>query len=145
MSTKYYKWNGTFKWARVYPDDIDTDFIEEGEYHVNFYPDDESWDSIEESGLKLKKREDDDGSYITLRRRQEGERNGEIIVYGPPKVYLHAEPDFTGKIGNGSKGTVNVQVYDGRKGKGHRLNAINVTELVEYTPGTFDPSKELPF
>lgn len=54
-----------------------------------------------------------------------------------PRVVNTAKEALDGmKIGNGSKGNIIVQVYDyefaGNAGKSHSIEAVQVTELVEY-------------
>jgi hypothetical protein len=47
-------------------------------------------------------------------------------------------------IGNGSKVKVSVAVYDTVKGKGQRLESIQVLDLIEYEKGEYElpPVKE---
>jgi hypothetical protein len=51
--------------------------------------------------------------------------------WNPPKLTLNGEP-FDDLVGNMSKGEVIISVYDTDMGKGHRLESVNVTDLVRY-------------
>ena len=143
MTTQYFNWSGTVKWAKTNESQRDTTFNPAGNYTINLYPDDETWAIIETSGLRLTRRTDEDGDFITFRRPHSAEIQGKQVVHGPPTVYLNKE-EYLGAIGNGSIATINVAVYDTRHGKGHRFNGINVTTLVPYVSG-FDLKDEMPF
>lgn len=151
MATTYHKWKGAFKWAKVHEGQKDTQFDERGWYSLNLYPQDKAtWKDIDASGIKVKRRTDEDGEFIQLKRIHEGEIGGSHTVFGPPKVFIMTEDGpnpFGGAIGNGSKGVVNVALFDSRYGKGHRLNSILVTDLVEYEGGNGGNREEmeLPF
>jgi hypothetical protein len=147
LSTKTYKFSGITKWAKVRkPDELYEN------YQVPLYLDAESWEKYNDSGCQLKVKEDDDGKYVTFKRRhaeynyakKSQEENG------PPKVAKfdgNAYVEFPdGLIGNGSKITVWVDVYDTRNGKGHRLVGVGIDELVEYSSdGDSGPTIKMPF
>lgn len=133
-----YYFQGTIKWAKVHTPDPKF-----GNYEVNLYPDKPSWAAFKRSGLELKIREDDDGKFITLRRPDKKLIKNEIKEFGPPKVMTADLEKFDGNIGNGSKVTVKVNVYDTQKGKGHRLEAIRIDELVEYNKVDVDDSIDI--
>lgn len=76
--------------------------------------------------------------FVALKRkavRANGETNGAVRVVDAAKTAMDA--DTIGKIGNGSKGNVIVRQYPyeamGRKGIATQLEAVQVTEMVEYT------------
>lgn len=144
MATKYYNWDGKFKWAKIHENQKDTKFNPDGVYNIAFYPKDKkTWTEIQKSGIRTQVKQDEDGEYISLSRRHKQQMGDDLVVLGPPSVFLNKEP-FDGAIGNGSEGTVNVAIFDSRYGKGHRLNAINVTELIEYE-GSDNHTLAMPF
>jgi len=129
MSTKNYYFNGTVKWAKVRkPDEKYND------YKINLYPTEASLAEIKTSGVQVQPKEDEDGVYYTFRRKHEALEKGKVKVYGPPQVLDADNTVFEGLIGNGSKVTAKVEVYDTQKGKGHRLMIVRVDDLVEYNP-----------
>jgi len=46
------------------------------------------------------------------------------------------------QIGNNSKVIANINVYDTSKGAGHRLESLNVLDLVEFVPTSESPEDE---
>ena len=126
-------------------------------YQVPLYLDDENLKMYKESGLQLQIKEDSDGKYVVFKRkhteynfaRKEQVTNGPVEVrIRKGKEYVPA-PDIL--IGNGSVITCKVEAYDTpRRGvgtKGHRLLAVAVEELVEYTPPSdpAQPTVNMPF
>lgn len=117
-------------------------------YSVVLYLDPASkafWPSLK---LSNKVREDENGECVTLRREHDPKVfDGKIIKGaegGPPKVV-----DANGElwdpqvlIGNGSKATLILNVYDTKVGPGSRISRVRIDELVEYKP---DQQEELPF
>lgn len=143
MATKFYTWTGKVKWAKVREDQKDTKFDDAGVYSIVLYPDEAAMASIKESGIQNEWKTDEDGDYITLRRRHEQIIKRELATFGPPEVNYERKP-FTGSIGNGSTVAVNVAVFDTKKGKGSRLERITIRELVEYnSPKNMDDA--IPF
>lgn len=120
MATNNITLSGMGKWINI----LDQKFLP-AKRKMNLYLDDKSLEVFKESGLKLKFKEDEDGKYITLSRKDED---------GAPFVFMKGKKTpFEGKVGNGSIVTVKVEIYDTKSfGKGHRLEAIRVDELVEY-------------
>lgn len=152
MATETFYWTGKCKWAKVYkPDPKYNNFV------MDFYPDNP--EEIPNAGLGLEPKADEDGTFYRLRRPVEKLIKDELVQFGPPKVVLNTgqvdeagvpvvEP-FSKLIGNGSRVTVKVDVFDVRagKGKGHRLNSVRVDEHVPYeAAGSEKPaSTEYPF
>lgn len=133
MSTQMVYLTGIAKWAKVYkPDDKYQNFS------LDLYLDKPSWAVFEESGLGLTPKEDDDGKFIKLRRPVSKVIKGELVKFGPPAVFDKDKKEITDLIGNGSRVTVKVAVFDTVKGKGHRMEAVRVDELVKYA-GNSDP------
>ena len=127
MATQVVYLSGIAKWCKNREPDP-----KYGNYEVDLYLDEESWLLFEGTGSRATPKEDDEGEkFIRLRRPHQREFKDELKIYGPPASFLNGEP-FTGNIGNGSKVTVKVEVYDTKKGKGTRWEAIRVDELVEY-------------
>ena len=145
MATKTYFFDGIAKWAKTQK------VGKFGNYEVDAYLSD--WTEFDASGLQLKKKEDEDGGvFVRFRRPDVQEIKGELVKRGPPEVKLLVgeaggkkvyEP-FEGAVGNGSKCTFKIVVYDTKaKGKGHRWEALGVEELIEYNPG--EDTSEFPF
>jgi hypothetical protein len=100
---------------------------------------------FEESGLEIKNVGDEKGDFIKLKRkvrRKDGSMNQR-----PTVVDSQNTPMNDTYIGNGSLVTVKFRPYDwswgNRKGRGGDLCAIQVVDLVEYSPqsSSFDPIK----
>lgn len=124
----------------------DTKFLP-ASYKLAFAPDEASKEIIAKSGLRLKYKSDPDiGEYITLRRPVERQFAAELKKFGPPLVYLKGKEEaFTGLLGWGTEVTVQVSVYDTKSyGKGHRLEAVRIDKLVEFTPETQSGEAEAP-
>lgn len=138
MATKYYYLKGKAKWVKARKPDE-----KYGNYTMNLYLDKESEKAFEESGLQIEPKKDEDGIFYTFRRPHEKLIKKEAVVFGAPKVFNADNTEFDGLVGNGSRVTVKVSVYDTIKGKGHRWESIRVEELVEYVPeggaGNYDP------
>ena len=137
MATKTLYFKGITKWCKVRKPDEKYDT-----YQVPLYMTDSEFLKYDASGIQLKKREDEDGAFVVFKRKHV-EYNGllkEQVTNGPPGILKDGVDFPDGLIGNGSEVTVKVEVYDtpkrGPGTKGHRLIAINVEKLVEYTPPT---------
>jgi hypothetical protein len=130
MATETYYFKGIAKWAKVYRPDPEYD-----NYKINVYLDDASKALFVAAGTQLTPKEDDDGEYVTFRRDHSKMIKKELVTFGPPKVVDADGHLLTENIGNGSKVVVKVQVYDGKKGKGHRLEAVQVVDLIVYDNG----------
>lgn len=136
MATETFYFSGTCKWAKVYKPDMKF----EPQYTIDLYMDDESWDSYADSGLRLKKKEDEDGEYVGFRRKVAGPEWKPDM--GPPTVIDAKGNEFKELIGNGSKVTIKVDVYDTKMGKGHRLETVRVDEHVKYEAPKEEPEVE---
>lgn len=127
MATKKYSFIGHVKWAKVFRTN------QFGKYEIQFYPDEQVRKAIKDTGARLTLKEDEDGFYYTLRRDPSNPYSP-----GPPVVVDNLGAPLNKFIGNGSKISVEVEVYDYDnkfgKGKASRLNKIQVLELVEYAP-----------
>jgi hypothetical protein len=111
---------GTANWFKGLFE-ADTKFDEEGIYSFEFIPDNASLQSFKDSGSRLKIQ---DNGGIRLRRK---------APEGAPEVLFEGKPwDSENMVGNGSAVTVVIDVYPSRMGKGTRLEAVRIDELVEF-------------
>lgn len=123
--------SGEAKWARVFESQMDTKFGEK--FHLNLKPDDASRIILKSSGSRVKAHEEEDGTWYKFSRDNKKEFKGELTVLGPPKVVdKDGTTSFDKMIGNGSKVTVKLDIYDSKYGKGTRLEAVRVDEHVPY-------------
>lgn len=127
MATKTYTFSGEAKWAKLASPDQ-----KYNKYQVDLYLDD--WGDFQKSGLQLKTKEDKEtgAKYVTFRRPVQSLIKGKLKEWGPPQVVNADGSAFTALVGNGSRLTVEVDVYDTVKGPGHRLQKVTVDKLVEY-------------
>ena len=139
MAQETYYFSGKCEWAKVQEPDK-----KYNHYCIDVILDEESWDVYNRSGLKLKIRENEKGEKsVRFRRDVEKVFNGETVSLGKLKVINANEEKLEALVGNGSAVTVKVSTYDTKTmGKGHRLEAVRVNELVTYN--RVDP-QEVPF
>ena len=154
MASRYYYFSGTANWAHLYkPDD------KYKNWKIDLILDDKGLETFRKSELLLEIKEGDvknpktgkithfEGPTITLRRPQEKLIKGEKVAFDPPTVLdEHGEP-FKEQtlIGNGSKVTCKVIVYDTMKGPGHRLEAVRVDHLIPYEAKEKSVDEDTPF
>jgi hypothetical protein len=135
------KLTGKAYWARVQEGNFD-EFGGREFYKITVALDDASWVKFNKSGLGLQpkavSKDDPDIIGVTFRRDVEPktgkDKRGKTwsIGGGAPKVTLDGE-EFDGLIGNGSEVEVVVETYDTKiKKKGHRLEKVNIIDLVKY-------------
>lgn len=136
-NTEWHYLSGKSKWARVYKPDEEYDNT-----YVVVYLDDESWEKFDKLGLGLQPKTDDEGRHVKFRRPMTKMIKGEAVEFGLPKVVDKEGKETNVLIGNGSTVTVKICVFDTRKGKGHRLEAVRIDELVEYA-GKGDGAQEV--
>lgn len=116
-------------------------------YTVNLYMDDKSWDKFNESGSQLKIREDEDGKFVTFKRKAYRDTDEGRIDMGRP-VYYDSDGNVVedeSLVGNGSKITIMVRVYPTSMGVGTDWIKFRVDELVEYGKVTVDEDIDVPF
>jgi len=116
-------------------------------WKVTFYPDEDSLAKLKAAGSKKQLKLGNLGKYTTLTREVEREfRRGEGPKALTPPEVLQADGTAwpEGKaIGNGSKATVKLEIYNaGSFGKGTRLQAVRIDELVEYERPDEAPAPE---
>jgi hypothetical protein len=146
MATTAYYLKGTCKWAMVHSPDRDFD-----NFKINLYMDDASKKLFADSGMTLEPKKEgkvtkadpkpkavkcelkDADAYITFRRPNTKEIKKQVVEFGKPQV-LDADGNPTKDlIGNGSEVTIKVIAFDTQAhGKGHRLEAVQINELVPY-------------
>lgn len=156
MSTKWITVRGIVKWTKIYDLDV---FMGGANWKVDFAPlnaqERKKWD---DTGIQLKFKKEDDGyEYVRLRRPEKKFFSDEVSFFAPPEVTGAVNVQYQDEngerirqykkgdkvnrvgepveIGNGSEVLVNVCYYDTQKGKGHRLESINVLNLIEFVRG----------
>lgn len=130
---------GIGKWVKVYESQMDTKYGEK--FSVVLYPDEASINTLKAAGCRKEAKEDEDGVFYKFDRDNRKMMKGEEVLLGPPKV-LSADASnepFTSIIGNGSKLTCKLVIYDTPRGKGTRLEAVRVDDLVPYEGTAVDP------
>jgi hypothetical protein len=93
-----------------------------------------------ESGMQMSEKAWQDKKFYTFRRPAKKVMKDELVKFGPPAVFDTNKQPINALLGNGSNVTVKVVVYDTIKGKGHRLEAIRVNNLIEFKPTPQDGS-----
>ena len=127
---------GILNWAKLFDHNKDTHegFFGDcnGAFTVDVLLDKENMDIHSASGSRGSPRITDEGLSVKYKRKNE--HPSVPALGGPPKVVDSEEVlwDPTKSIGNGSRGKVWFEVYDTKMGKGTRLMAVKVLDLVEY-------------
>ena len=132
MPTLNHTIKGKLKWAKnlVIPDE----FRGSKNYKVQLYDVDE--DAWKATGVQTKPKEDKEGDKLYLLKRPDSRViQNELVQFGPIEVVDEEGEDVSKKlIGNGSEAEVHFITYDTSMGKGHRVNKVVVTNMIEYTP-----------
>jgi len=130
MSSETLYLTGEVYWAKLKkPDEKYNNFT------IDFYPNEVSADKIKGSGLQVQEKEGESGRFFYKFRRPVSKIiKNELVKFGPPSVLDKENKPFEGIVGNGSEVTIKLTVFDTIKGKGHRLEAVRVERLVEYSP-----------
>lgn len=163
MATKWITVRGVVRWTKVYEPDA---FMGAENWKVDFAPlnaqERKKWD---DTGIQLKFRKEDDGlEYTRLRRPVKKVFSDEVTFFAPPEITGAVSVQYQDEngerirqykkgdkvnrvgepveIGNGSEVLVNVCYYDTVKGKGHRLESINVLNLIEFVRGVSEKTGE---
>lgn len=143
MATNYIYLSGTAKWIKAQKPDE-----KYNKYTLDLYLDETSKANFEKSGLRLQTKTDETGSFVKFSREHNKLIKDENVIFGPPKVLNPDGTDFAGLIGNGSKVTIKVAIYDTVKGLGHRWEAVRWDELIKYERPQIEgsaPETGLPF
>lgn len=132
--TTYYL-SGRANWAKVQTPVEAFDPNKPMEYKLDLVMDDKSWDLFEKSECQLKPKETDSGErYVTLRCPTEALFSGKKENFKVTVLDKDNQP-YSGLIGNGSEVTCNVDIYQTKKGVGHRLRSVRVEELIPFEGG----------
>jgi hypothetical protein len=130
-----YSVKGKARFAKLFErnKDNNVDFHGEGgAYTIDVMLEKEELDKVTKSGSRLKPRLSDDGLSIKFKRKNINEA---IPAFGgkPKVVDKDDQPwDDTVSVGNDSEVEVWFTTYDTKMGKGTRLEAVKVLELVEW-------------
>lgn len=108
-------------------------------WNMSLYPDFKGWDTFKQYGLQQKKKEDEDGKFITVKRsvlKPWSVKSGESPEFDPPTISDSDGDDWgdRGVIGNGSAVTTKLEVYETKNGPGVRLLGVRVDDWVKYEP-----------
>tara|TARA_R100001126_G_C4815068_1_gene143826 strand:- start:247 stop:732 length:486 start_codon:yes stop_codon:yes gene_type:complete len=127
---------GTLEWAKIFEFNRDRAAWNEetdGEYKVSVITNEKTAKELKDIGVRKQITKEDEGYRVTFSRPHKGKQDW---MGGPPIVAdLSGKPwdvDSKGTIGNGSKGIVRIQVYDGKAGKGTRLMGVQIIDHVVY-------------
>lgn len=141
---------GKIMWARL------VDLNKYGKWSLDLYPDNAALEILRElqaDGIKNVIKKDDEGYHVQISRPAQIElQKGQVQSVTPPKVRDKDKqplPDNI-RIGNGSDGTVAVEVYTHRvpnsekRAKAMRLYGVQVENLVpfEVTDQGFEANEE---
>lgn len=131
---------GKGKWLKIFAGQEDTEFKC---WPLDLYLDEEQLAVFKSWNSELKLREDKDTAepYIKLRRPTMKLIKDKLVHFDPPEVLSSDNGKWSGaKIGNGSELTCKVVVYDSKKGKGVRLEAVRVDVHVPFEGTEVDTS-----
>ena len=141
MASKEYMFSGEIKWSDLFvPDNYEG--VEN--YKVTLLVDNDEYYKFKEAGIRTRPKKDEEtGKWLlTFKRPAEGKKvtdrqgNEVILGGGAPKIVNKDGEAWTREmplIGRNSTVDIRVTVYDaGRMGKGHRLEALKVTNLIPY-------------
>jgi len=129
MATRFHKFSGKCKWPKL-------DKVSQyGKYEINLYLDAKSKKEYVKAGCQGQIREDEEGSFVVLRREPHKVFNGELKNFGkPPLVSTEGIEIDPRVLGNGSEVTCEVACFDTVKGVGTRLEKVIVSKLIEFVP-----------
>lgn len=138
MPTKEYEYvSGKLFWVKH---KVPEAYGEDRFWSVTIYPDAEGMKAVsrlrEAPSVLNKLKEDDDGEYIRFKRACQKKVRGTWRVYDPPTVLDREGKPLDDLIGNGSDGTVKLEVYKWSTpfpGKAARWESLKVDNLVPYT------------
>jgi len=155
LATEYIDLTGKSYWAKLSSNKPD-EYSGDKRWTLNLVLDEDQWEVFEESGLQLKRKSGPGGDFIQLRRPVKKLFNDTVVNFTAPVIIdedgkwiryfvdnngdnvfswdknKSAEPKMVGKnmlITNGSTVTARVAVYDTMKGKGHRLESVQIIDM----------------
>lgn len=129
MATETFYLSGKARYPRLTKPDDKYDL-----YSIGVILDAKSQAEFEASGMQMKPKSYNGDTFVTFRRPNKKIIKDELVKFGPPKVLDKDGKTITALVGNDSDVTVKVSVYDSAKGKGHRLDAVRVDNLIEFKP-----------
>ena len=165
MATEYIELTGKSYWAKLSHNKPD-EYSGDKRWTLNLVLDEDQWEVFNESGLQLKRKEGPDGDSIQLRRPVKKLFNDTVVNFTAPVIInkdgewiryfvdsegenvfswdktKSAEPKMIGKnplVTNGSTVIARIAVYDTMKGKGHRLESI---QIIDEAPSTLTENQE---
>lgn len=160
MATQYITLRGKCMWAKVFEETRDLTgyndqaLATDGQLTIDMILEENEYDKLKHVGSKKYRPMDHkqpDGTYKVRFVRPWSSPHG----FGDgaiPVCYMGEEIDYTTGIGNGSEVSVDLEVYDIKrfKGvKGTRLIAVDIHDLVPFTPTETSPpeddDEEIPF
>lgn len=122
--------NAKVRWAKVQKPE---DAFGKDQWSIDVYPSAADAEKLRGAGLQLK--DGEGGPFITAKRNAKSKKGNDI---SPPRVVDADKRPFGGLIGNGSTCNVIISVYPWtfgtRKGMGAWLEAVQVVDLVQYSP-----------
>lgn len=136
MGTSTYEFTGECRWAKL--DKADDKY---NKYSIEVKLDEAAVKLYDKAGCMGRPSKDGAG-YYTFRRDPNGKvwKGKDQVPAGKPLVIFPDGTPCHDLIGNGSKVTVKVDVYDYDnsfgKGKGTRLEAVCINELIKYEKQT---------
>lgn len=141
---------GKLKWCKLVQPDM-----KYGKWSVVVYPNNESLEKIralQSEGIKNVIKKDDEGYFTTFSRPIERTQNSKKVGMAPP-IILQADgktPLVGVAIGNGSDGTVKLEVYQHavpggtKKAKAARLYSVRIDNLIPFEKSRdFDSEQKL--
>lgn len=133
MATETFYFSGEAIFPRLLKPD--TTYNINGVYSIGVTLDAASQAEFDKSGIRLKSKSwNGSKPFYTFKRADKGLMRDSLVTFGPPKIIDKDQKPLTKFVGNGSKVTIKVLVFDTRNGKGHRLDTVRVDELVEFVP-----------
>lgn len=144
MATTFHKFKGKLKWCQNLTEPDDYNGIKN--YKCNLILDEASEEEFRRAGIRTKKQTDKEGDTFAVFKRPPTKKiRDEIVEFGAPEVVDAEGNAVTVPIANGSEAEVEVVVYDTMAGKGHRLNKVTVTDLIEFVPEQRDEAEAAAF
>jgi hypothetical protein len=103
-------------------------------YIIGLELDEPSKTELAATGSSLESRTWDGFTFHTFRRPTQEMIKQEVVKFEPPKVVDAQGQPLTKLVGKGSTAIAKVIMYPTMKGQGHRLEAVQVLDLVEFVP-----------
>lgn len=142
MATEFIDVSGKISWLHA------VGFNKFDVWSVTLHPDAASLEvlrDLQADGIKNQMKKDPDGYYMAFRREPTKKISGKILAFAAPRVVDKDNVPLDGtRVGNGSDGTVRLEVYQhatpsGGKAKAARFHSLTVNNLIP-----FDPGKDFP-